>query len=317
MQTEPPEMRLGRAQAVREIIDAFIESHRLPPGFADMAEAHYLPLAHYLAGQQRTAARPIVVGINGAQGTGKTTLADLLALVLPAIASLRVAVVSLDDFYLTHADREALAAELHPLLAVRGVAGTHDVAWLAGSLDALRALAPGETLRLPRFDKATDDRAPEAEWQDVTGPVDIILFEGWLVGSRAVPEADLSHPLNALERERDADGRWRRYVNERLATDYAALFSRIDRLVFLAAPGFDAVLRWRLLQEEKLAERNAGAAIMDASGVAAFLQYFERITRQNLARLRGAADAVLTLDQQHRCTAHEFREARATTTPAG
>ena len=162
-------------------------------------------------------------------------------------------------------------------------------------------------MRLPRFDKATDDRAPEADWTIVTGPIDIILFEGWLVGAGQLPEGDLAQPINALEQAHDPDGRWRRYVNDRLATDYAALFSRIDRLVFLAAPDFDAVLRWRLLQEQKLAATHTGAGIMDEAGIAEFLQYFERTTRDNLARLPETADAVLTLDQEHRCIGHRFR----------
>ncbi len=289
------------------VLHDFMESHRLPEDFRASAKAHCLPLADYLAEQRRAAERPIIVGINGAQGTGKTTLASFLALALPEVAALTAAVVSLDDFYLTRAEREALASEVHPLLAVRGVAGTHDVAWLADCLDRLKALAPGETLRLPRFDKATDDRAPEREWPTLAGPVDIILLEGWLVGAQPAPESALANPINALERAHDPDGRWRRYVNHRLATDYAALFARIDRLVYLAAPNFDAVLRWRLLQERKLAEVQSGAGIMDEAGVAEFLQYFERITRDNQARLPETADAVLTLDPEHRCIAHEFR----------
>jgi D-glycerate 3-kinase len=83
---------------------------------------------------------------------------------------------------------------------------------------------------------------------------------------------------------RDADGRWRRYVNERLRTDYAAVFAELDALVFLRAPSFEAVLRWRLEQEQKLAAAATGeaAGIMNESEVAAFIRYFERITRNNL-----------------------------------
>lgn len=298
---------LSSRQMEPAFLDAFMAAHRLPADYATSAAAHFLPLAHYLAEQQRAAARPIIIGINGAQGTGKTTLAAFLAGVLPQVATLSAAVVSLDDFYLTRSEREVLAAEVHPLLATRGVAGTHDVARLADCLDRLRALAAGETLRLPRFEKARDDRAPDDEWARVTGPVDVILFEGWLVGSRAAPIATLEHPINELERLEDPDGRWRRYVNERLATDYAALFARIDRLVFLAAPSLDAVLTWRRLQERKLAVQSDGTAIMDDAAVAGFVQYFERTTRDNLAWLPGRAAAVLTLDTRHRCVAHRFR----------
>ena len=291
----------------RDWLDAFTRRTRLPDAFRSSAEAHFLPLAHYLASQQRKAGCPLIAAINGGQGTGKTTLAAFLECALPEIASLRAAVVSLDDFYLTRAGRQRLAAEVHPLLETRGPAGTHDVRWLAECLDGLRTLQPGETLRLPQFDKATDDRAPESAWREVAGPVDVILFEGWLVGSRPLPPAALERPINALERDQDPDGRWRRYVNTRLATDYAELFERIDRLVFLEAPDVDAVYRWRLEQERRLATQRSGDAIMDEAGVARFLEYFERTTRDNLERLPEVADAVLMLDAEHRCVAHRFR----------
>jgi D-glycerate 3-kinase len=86
--------------------------------------------------------------------------------------------------------------------------------------------------------------------------------------------------------------------------------------VFLAAPDFDAVLRWRLLQEERLAEQRAGSAIMDEAGIAAFLQYFERITRENLACMPRLADAILELDRDHRCIAHHFRDGDRSPLPA-
>jgi D-glycerate 3-kinase len=163
---------------------------------------------------------------------------------------------------------------------------------------------------LPRFDKAVDDRADEASWPTISGPVDLVILEGWCVGSVAEPEAALEEPVNQLEADRDADGQWRRYVNERLRTDYADVFAGLDDLVFLQAPGFEAVLRWRIEQERKLAV-TAGAntaGVMNETQVKAFIQYFERISLHNLEAVRSNADIVLELDEYHDCVASHYRE---------
>ncbi|MBW8745017.1 MAG: hypothetical protein JF628_11865 [Sphingomonas sp.] len=90
--------------------------------------------------------------------------------------------------------------------------GTHDTALGIVTLDRLRA---GEPTRLPRFDKARDDRAPPDAWPEACAPCDLVIFEGWCVG--AVPQAEgaLAEPVNDLERIEDPDARWRRAVRNR------------------------------------------------------------------------------------------------------
>lgn len=235
--------------------------------------------------------RPLIIGLCGSQGSGKSTLAAALQPRLEARGH-RTAILSLDDLYLTAADRTTLGQTVHPLLRTRGVPGTHDVA-LAHRM--LGALARPETVRLPRFDKAADDRA--ADTLSVEGPVDLILFEGWCVGARAEAPEALAAPVNTLEREEDPDGRWRRFVNSALAGVYRTIFDRIDRLILLAAPSFDVVHRWRTQQEEQLRARSpAGAAIMDEATIARFIQHYERLTRHILAEMPGRADLTLRLN---------------------
>src|SRR5690606_18641991 len=149
------------------------------------------------------ASRARVYGVTGLQGTGKSTLAAQMA-ALAAERGHAVAVLSVDDVYLDHDERVRLAREVHPLLATRGPPGTHDVALACCTLDALRA---GEPVALPRFDKLADRRLPEADWPRA-GPVDLVLFEGWFLGTPAEPDSALAEPLNALERDEDPDGRW-------------------------------------------------------------------------------------------------------------
>lgn len=288
------------------MLDEFIARHRLPDAFRHVIAGHYAPLVTWLAEQRRDAA-PLLLGINGAQGTGKSTLADFIRIAIEAQRGWHVAVLSLDDFYLTKADRERLADSTHPLLRTRGVPGTHDLGMLNNYLARLRALGDGRELALPRFDKATDDRAEPSEWPSVAGPVDLIVLEGWCVGSRPQEHADLIEPINALEREQDDSGTWRHYVNRQLEGPYADVFAELDLLVVLQAPSFGAVYRWRLEQEQKLAAATMGTAIMSDEQVARFIQYFERITRANLEQLPALADAVLELDDAHDCVRSRCR----------
>lgn len=55
--------------------------------------------------------RPFIIGLNGVQGVGKTTLVKALAETLQEREGLNTLVVSIDDFYLTHEDQLRLAEE--------------------------------------------------------------------------------------------------------------------------------------------------------------------------------------------------------------
>lgn len=266
----------------------------------------YPDLADWIAIQHRAGAR--VAGINGAQGTGKSTLAQALAALLARRHALRAVTLSLDDLYLTRGERERLAARVHPLLATRGVPGTHDVELGVRVLERLPALGRGERAALPRFVKALDDRAGEAAWPVVEGPVDLVLFEGWCVGTPPQDDAELADPVNALERQEDGDGRWRRYVNRQLAEAYPRLFDRIDRLIFLRAPDFDSIFRWRRRQErDNAAQAGAGGRAMGPERLRRFIQHYERLTRHALRVLPERADAVLELGPEHEVRRCDFR----------
>lgn len=283
-------------------LDQFIRQNDLPAVFAASAQRCYLPFADWLEGQlAERQGDTYVLGINGAQGTGKSTLAQLLSEYLASEYGRRVVVLSLDDIYLTRAERLELGERVHPLLATRGVPGTHDVELGISVIDELRALKAGETARVPRFDKSRDDRFPSSDWTAVTGPVDLVIFEGWCVASQASPAADLQEPINELEATADAAACWRTYVNDQLASDYVRLFASLDSLLFLRAPDFDCVLRWRREQEHKLKDRTGseGHAVMSDAELAEFIQHYERITRNNFAVLPSKANAVIELGEDH------------------
>lgn len=244
---------------------------------------------------------PFAVGICGAQGSGKTWTTRLLAEHMEHIG-LRTVTLSLDDLYLPKAGRQLLARNVHPLFAVRGVPGTHDV---AAGIRILDALGGTGSLALPAFDKAKDDQVPHEDWRMVDTPVDIVLFEGWCIGARPQEVGLLSAPINALERDEDPDAVWRSHVNDCLAGQYQAFFSKFDMLVLLQAPGFEVVAEWRLEQEETLRRALASegrdvSGLMDGNAIDRFVMYYERITRHILDEMPARAELVIALDAQRR-----------------
>ncbi len=292
-------MSESNIRLAEETLTNFLAEHRLPEAFEATARDYYEPLAARLPAM-RGERSTLLLGINGAQGTGKSTLAEFLAVAAKELYGWRSAVLSIDDFYLTRAERRTLAADVHPLFATRGVPGTHDIGMLSATIDELVHLGDGEVARLPRFDKSIDDRAAEDQWPQVTGPLDLIVLEGWCVGSTAETQEALSEPANPLEDDEDPDGIWRGFANEQLRELYEPIFARLDALVFLAAPSFDAILEWRIEQEHKLAEKSAaGTHVMSDAEVTRFIGFYERITRHKLYAIPTRAEVVFTLRKDH------------------
>ena len=292
-------------------IAAFIAEQCLPASYREQAETWFLPLARRLRGLAQAAETPLKIGVSGAQGSGKTTLAALLARIL-ASWGLRVAALSLDDFYLRRAERLKLAESVHPLLATRGVPGTHELDLLASTLEALTRCGEGDSVPLPAFDKSIDDRVEPSAWTG--GRPGLILLEGWFTGLGPQAQEELDPPVNALEAEADPAGRWRRFVNDKLAEYHGRVFSGLDKLIFLRAPDFGSVHRWRGLQERKLEQsklrEKAGPearAIMNEAQLRRFISHYERLTRHALATLPEVADWMFVLDENQTVVARVDR----------
>lgn len=240
----------------------------------------------------------LVVGLCGAQGSGKSVLAALICELVERVSGELALALSLDDFYLTKKERRALAETVHPLCATRGVPGSHDLELAASTLDGLLGKASGDSVALPRFDKLKDDRANADSWPRITPPARLVVLEGWCVGARAQPDSAWQGPVNALEREHDPHGKWWRWSNTALAQIYPALWSRLDALIFIEVDGFEQVLQMRTQQEQTLLTNCGSEHSPDQKALGEFIQHFERLTRQLLEDLPGKADLVIHCDAE-------------------
>ena len=246
-----------------------------------------------------------LVGLSGLQGSGKSTLAAQLV-VAAQRRGIAAFTMSIDDFYFGRAARGRLAREVHPLLATRGVPGTHDIDLLTHTLDTLARASARAPAHVPRFDKGRDTRLAPSHWRKVTRAPELLILEGWCVGVPPQDRRALPRPLNSLERNEDGDARWRDFVNTQLAQRYAAVWRRLNQLLDLQAPSFAVVTRWRDEQERALRSRHAPRA-MSPAALDRFLMHYERLSRHALRTLPAIADICVRLDADRRVREIEIR----------
>jgi D-glycerate 3-kinase len=265
----------------------------------------YLPICEKIYQDYKKNKKIKVIGLTGGQGAGKSTITQILKLILEIKYNLSVVFFSIDDFYKTFSERNSLAKNVNKLFKIRGVPGTHDTSLINKTFIDLtkKKFRP---LLLPRFDKSKDDRFPKKYWQKINKQPKIIIFEGWCVGARPQKNKDLLKPINILEKRQDINLKWRSGVNKELKNAYKKIFSKIDMLIFLKVPSFDCVYKWRLLQEKKLQLTSKGKKIMSPLQIREFIMYYERITMQMLKDLLHKANVVLFLDKQHRFNKIKF-----------
>ncbi|MEH1796947.1 MULTISPECIES: glycerate kinase [unclassified Nostoc] len=261
-----------RSQLLKSVLPAFSQFCQTtlqiePKEMLQVLWDLWLPLGIKLASQRQQLERPLIQGILGGQGTGKTTMSKVLSLILNQLGY-RTLSLSLDDLYKTYSDRLVLTQQ-DPRLIWRGPPGTHDVDLGLDVLDKIRQSQ--NSVMVPRFDKSAYKGAGDRTNPEMITGVDIVLFEGWFVGVRPINEDifDTAQPPIFT----DEDRAFARDMNRRLH-DYLPLWERLDSLILLYPTDYRCSLEWRKQAEQQMIA--AGKSGMSNSEIEQFVNYFWR-----------------------------------------
>ena len=254
--------------------------------------------------------KPLIIGLAGGQGSGKTTISSILTLILQKYFKLNVFKISIDDFYKTRKDRKLLSKKKHPLLMTRGVPGTHDVDLILSLFKKIKN-KKFKTLQVPKFNKAIDDRYKKNLWYKLKLRPDVVIFEGWCVGAKAQTANQLKKPINLTEKVYDREAKWRVHVNNQLKTKYKILFKQLDGLLYLKAKNFNLLRAWRLKQERKLEEQTKNKKnlrIMNSHDLINFMQTYQRITQQMFKDVLISSSIIINLNSNHQIEQIKFKK---------
>ena len=265
-----------------------------------MIKSFLIPISFWIAKKAKKN-KTCIVGLSGGQGSGKTTISSIISTILRKYFKLNVFTISIDDFYKKRKERFLLSKKIHPSLMTRGVPGTHDINMM---LDFFKRIKRKEfrSLKLPKFNKAIDDRYNKKLWYSIKKRPDIIIFEGWCVGAKAEKNNTLKQPINSFEKLRDKKLIWRRYVNKQLQSKYKQLYDQLNCLLYLKSNNFSLLRKWRIKQETKLRLKNKRSnrnKIMSNKEVINFMQTYQRVTQNMLKTVPKNASIILNLNSNH------------------
>ena len=274
-----------------------------------MLKSYLIPLCFWIS-KKINRKKPLIIGVAGGQGTGKTTITSILSLILRTYFKLNVFKVSIDDFYKTRNERRILSLTEHPLLITRGVPGTHDHKIISNFFKKVKK-KNFKNIKLPKFDKSIDDRCKKKLWYKLNFRPDVVILEGWCVGAKAQNNTKLKKPINSLERVKDRNLIWRKYVNTQLKTNYKKLFNHLDEIVYLKSSSFKLLQEWRIKQEKKLrlnSKRKNNLKIMSKSDVINFMQTYQRITQNMFKDAPKYASIIFKLDSKHQINSAIYKK---------
>ena len=259
----------------------------------------YIPISFWIESKYRKRKKTLFLGLSGSQGSGKTTIANILKIILKKFFKKNICIISIDNFYKTLRDRNRMSKQKHPLFKTRGVPGTHDINLIKNLFISIKK-KKFKKIKIPKFEKAMDNRLEKKYWFNIKQKPEIVILEGWCVGARPQSNSLIKRPINILEKYEDKDLKWRKYVNEKLKKEYKKLFLMIDHLIFMKIPNFKVVFKWRLLQEKKLKKKSyPNKKIMSYNEIKRFIMFYERITLQMMKDLSKSASVVMLLKKNH------------------
>ena len=273
-----------------------------------MIRSFLIPVCFWIA-KKTNKKEPLIIGLAGGQGIGKTTITSIITIILKKYFKLNVFKISIDDFYKTRKQRTLLSKNKHPLLMTRGVPGTHDINIILNFFRKIK-VKKFKSLKLPKFNKAVDERYKQNLWYKIKSKPDVVIFEGWCVGAKSQNFRQLRKPINSLERIHDQTFKWRQYVNYQLETKYKKLFNQLDGLLYLRAKNFSLLRRWRLKQEKKLwlkSKNKKNLKIMNKDQVKNFMDTYQRITQQMFKDMPKYSSIIMNLNSSHQIKNIRYR----------
>ena len=267
----------------------------------------YIPISFWIENKYKKKGKTLFLGFSGGQGSGKTTVAKILKIILKKFFKREIYVSSIDDFYKTLKDRNEMSHTIHPLFKTRGVPGTHDISLVKKFFDFIKK-KNFKKFKLPKFDKSMDERLKKKYWSNIKKRPEIVILEGWCVGAKPQSNSIINKSINVLEKYEDKHLIWRKYANEKLKKEYKKLFAMIDHFIFMKIPNFNVVYEWRLLQESKLRKKSHSIKkIMSYNEIKRFIMFYERITLQMIKDLSKSASVVIFLKTNHKIKKILFR----------
>lgn len=252
----------------------------------------WIPIALNLEKAFKRSHQPLIQGILGGQGTGKTTLSSILQFILTQHGYTSLS-LSLDDLYKTYQERQDLQLT-DPRLIWRGPPGTHDIELGIEILDRIKQKQ--YPLSIPRFDKSLHQGQGDRSNSDLIPSADIIFFEGWFVGVHPINNDNFNHPPDPIITS--ADQLFARDNNSRLA-DYIPLWQRLDRLMILFPQDYRWTKQWRIEAEHRM--KKQGKSGMSDEQIIQFVEYFWKALHPELfvLPLIEKADIFFELDYHH------------------
>jgi len=267
----------------------------------------YIPMSFWIERKYKKKGKTLFLGVSGGQGSGKTTVTGILKIILKKFFKRQIHVSSIDDFYKTLEERNKMSNKIHSLFKTRGVPGTHDINLVKKFFNFIKK-EKFRKIKLPKFEKARDDRLKKKYWHSLKKRPEIVILEGWCVGAKPQSNSLIRKPINILEKYEDRDLMWRKHVNEKLKKEYKNLFAMIDHLIFMKVPNFNMVFKWRLLQENKLRKKSyLRTKVMSYNEIKRFIMFYQRITLQMIKDLSKSASVVMLLKKNHEIKKVLFR----------
>ena len=230
-----------------------------------------------------------MIMIAGSQGSGKSSLSELIRVIYKKHYKKKVAIISIDDFYHSIKKRNQISRDMHPLFSVRGVPGTHDITLLRNVLWKIKKKQ--FPIYLPIFDKTKDARK---KYRKKISSSDLVIFEGWCVGASPLPNEYLFKNINIIEKDSDKQNIWRKNYN-RYLKDYQDLFKLFNYYIYILTPSWENVISWKYKQELKLRSQKSNLKLL--SKLKEFIMYYEKITRWMMKTSKLNSNILIKVDK--------------------